>query len=297
MEPCSSGPSPPADPLSNPSSPQDDELNRVAFSPDGSVFATAHHGGYARLWDTRTGRPRGQPLKHDDSVQDLAFSADGKLLITGSTDKTVRIWHVPSGAPFGQPLKGHLESVNAVAFSPDGKLAASGSDDQTVRLWDVPTGRPVGHPLTGHPNAVETVAFSRDGKVLVSAGQDRLIKFWDVATGSPRGPDITWHSAAIHPGRLQSRRPASGQREPRRHGATLACRHAHREGRAVDRPDGWRPWDSVQPRRASPRNGDRPRHRLAVDAELRRLDHVRVLRRRSQPVHGRVEPVCPGHPL
>ncbi|WP_307874680.1 WD40 repeat domain-containing protein [Frankia nepalensis] len=55
----------------------------LAFSPDGTLLATANHGGTARLWDT-TSRGTTEPLAtltgHTDDIWDVAFSPDGTLL-------------------------------------------------------------------------------------------------------------------------------------------------------------------------------------------------------------------------
>src|SRR5262249_34581689 len=49
----------------------------VAFSPDGQTFATGCLDGTARLWETATGRPLGEPLKHAGPVLAVAFGPDG----------------------------------------------------------------------------------------------------------------------------------------------------------------------------------------------------------------------------
>jgi WD40 repeat protein len=52
----------------------------------------------ARLWDTRTGQPQGQLLRHDRAVRAVAFSPDGQTVLTGSSDATARLWDVPPPA-------------------------------------------------------------------------------------------------------------------------------------------------------------------------------------------------------
>ncbi len=51
----------------------------------------------ARLWDARTGKSIGPPLRHDGIVSAVTFRSDGKSILTGSWDGTVRLWDLPPG--------------------------------------------------------------------------------------------------------------------------------------------------------------------------------------------------------
>ena len=135
----------------------------------------------ARLWDTKTGKPLGKPLKgHEDAVTSAAFSPDGTRIVTASEDNTARLWDTETAKPIGEPLKGHEDAVMSAAFSPDGKRIVTGSWDKTARLWDAETGKPIGEPLTGHGDAVMSTAFSPDGKRIVTASWDKTARVWEI---------------------------------------------------------------------------------------------------------------------
>ncbi|OJF10065.1 nSTAND1 domain-containing NTPase [Couchioplanes caeruleus] len=172
-----------------------DNVWAVAFSPDGTLLATASYDRTIRLWNPATGQPVGEPLiGHTGAVTGAAFSPDGTLLATAGSDGTVRLWNPRTGVQTGSPFTGHTEAVTGLAFSKDGKLLATSSDDDTARLWDARTGRPAGNPLTGHTADVWGVAFSPDGTLLATVGSDAAVRLWDPRTGKPVGSPLTGHT-------------------------------------------------------------------------------------------------------
>ncbi len=158
-------------------------------SPDASTVVTAGADHAARLWDARTGRPVGKPLKHEGAVWAVAFSPDGSAVLTGSEDHSARQWNARTGMPIGAPMR-HEGAVRAVAYAPDGSTVLTGSEDGTAQLWEAGTGKPIGESMR-HAAPVRAVIYSPDGATVLTGGEDNMAQIWDAHTGKPIGPRLT----------------------------------------------------------------------------------------------------------
>jgi WD40 repeat protein len=69
-------------------------VQSVAFSPDGSLIASAS-ANLIRVWDTQTGELLYKLPGHTRVVLDVEFSPDGTRLVSASADGTVRVFVLP----------------------------------------------------------------------------------------------------------------------------------------------------------------------------------------------------------
>jgi WD40 repeat protein len=102
------------------------------FSPDGRWLAAACAAGASEgsvcLWDTTTGKPAGDPVRHGYIVHSLAFSPDGQYLATATygegAGRGVRLFKIVSSQwKEVETSPGGEGPFISVAFAKDGTLA------------------------------------------------------------------------------------------------------------------------------------------------------------------------------
>ena len=72
-------------------------VNRVVFSPDGRVVASASDNGTLKLWDPIEFREVRTLHGPANTANDLAFTPDSQRLLYAGNDKTLRFWDLVTG--------------------------------------------------------------------------------------------------------------------------------------------------------------------------------------------------------
>jgi WD40 repeat protein len=158
------------------------EGGKPSFAPDGNLLAVGGMGRPLKLWDVGSGHVvRTFENQANNDTFTTLFSPDGTLLATSGYDGVIELWNVQSGKVERSLSYGAEVGIHSVAFSPDGSLLASGGTDRWMLLWDVASGEVVRKLVQG--DGLYGLTFSPDGRLVASAGCDRTVKLWNVESG------------------------------------------------------------------------------------------------------------------
>lgn len=165
-----------------------DNVNGVAFSPDGRFLVSAGNQPEVRVWAVNGWKEVGRLPGHGDAVLRARFSPDGSYVASASADGTARVWRWGGEAGSVMSiavLRGHTGPVVSVAFSPDGKQVITGSADNTVRVWEAMSGKLLATYRADSP--VNDATFGPDGKLIITASDDGTVRLWDVPLAGAGG--------------------------------------------------------------------------------------------------------------
>jgi serine/threonine protein kinase/sugar lactone lactonase YvrE len=160
---------------------KNEQVERLALSPNGALLAGSSRQGVVRVWELATGRLVHELRGHKETVWFVAFSADGKQLASAGQDGTARVWDVAGGRET-KTISGPQGAVWSAAFSPDGRLLLTGGEDGVARIWNAGTGALV-RACDRHALTINWVAWSPDGSLVYSAGWDGVVRACFADTG------------------------------------------------------------------------------------------------------------------
>jgi WD40 repeat protein len=159
----------------------------VAFSPDGTVLATASRNGELRLWAHATGEPREaftseRPASryHLGGETCVAVSPDGREAAVWWQDADVGAWDAGAGGHATYTMRGGPEG-RALRYLPSGELLAAGYRSRSVNSDLVLRGlatRKVRARLSTRYSHATSVAVSADGDTVLTGGSDGIARLW-----------------------------------------------------------------------------------------------------------------------
>jgi len=167
-------------------------VQALAFSPDGSLLASAGDDQQIILWNMADGTEvRRMTGQHTNGILSLAFSPDGSRLASGGREASIILWDVTSGA-FIRRFQGHIAAVRQLAFvfEGEGLLSASGNmpsrtntlnRDDTIILWDVAIGEEL-RRFRAHTGPVTGLEILPQQDAFLTVADDGQMILWHLET-------------------------------------------------------------------------------------------------------------------
>lgn len=162
-------------------------VSDFAWSPDGSLLASAGENNMIHIWNGGTGAELYIFSRHAGWINGLAWSPDGALLASVSEDSTLRIIEADSGQQNNVFEFSDTVNIASVDWSPNGDLLAVAGvlaispSGNWEYMWvlDAQTGEKL-YAFTGHSKDVTDLAWSPDGTMLASASLDDTARVWQL---------------------------------------------------------------------------------------------------------------------
>jgi len=112
------------------------DIQRLAFSPDGKLLASASLDKTAKLWKVENNQltpiKTTEPIEHQAGVNAVAFSTDGKTLFTASYDGKMGEFNIDTQKLKFHPL--YEKDMNSISWNATGDTMLTTSDNQAL-LW------------------------------------------------------------------------------------------------------------------------------------------------------------------
>jgi WD40 repeat protein len=163
-----------------------EDLQRLAFSADGSLLASAGFDGTARIWGISAQGVLDPVLTltgHTDAVHAVAFSPDGRTLATAGYDGRIGLFDTSSGE--GRFIRSSRGQVLSVAFDRKGRLVYSADrDDRRIRVWDIGETPPVlRRELEASRDLLLWAEPDPEGAEIAAVGRDYVVSVLDAMNG------------------------------------------------------------------------------------------------------------------
>lgn len=158
-------------------------VSSLAFSPDGSMLASAGLDANVLFWDVSTGQQKSSLRDQLVSTFAVSFTADGRNLVIGGANGAIEIVDVQRGST-ARRFRAEKHAVGSLALSPDGRAVGAAYFDvdgmsrpAPLALWEIASGRLL-RRVTVPGGPAMAAGFSADGRLLYATAKGQELIVW-----------------------------------------------------------------------------------------------------------------------
>ncbi|HMS51784.1 MAG: WD40 repeat domain-containing protein [Chitinophagales bacterium] len=162
--------------------PNEDYVNDLCFSHDGSKLAAWSENGQLHLWEYPSRQPIFSQMAGDKGYSHILFSLDDKFLISGNSGTSYKIWDIET-QELALQEKSHQQAVANFAFNnKSGQLYVAGSDGQlkSYNLSNKPFNIPAQPPTNTTSTPATTINRAITDKATIVFNNSTIqVEIWD----------------------------------------------------------------------------------------------------------------------
>ncbi len=169
-------------------------VNRIGFTPDGSLMSTVSHDFSVAIHDGQTGDYIVTLEPFESTVLDTEFSLSGDLLVATSDDSTVKVWDTEDFELLTTYIAspGGLQAIELLAD--DSTMIASDLSGRLL-VMDIMSGEIL--DVVAELGARSTaLALSRDGGLVAAPMSDGTVGLWSTTSGQLM-TTLTGHATGV----------------------------------------------------------------------------------------------------
>jgi serine/threonine protein kinase len=154
---------------------RDGEIESIAYSPDGSMFAIAFEDGLIEL----VGKGTLLAKTKVSNGPSMVFDSNSNFLFISDLTGKITVLTVPD---FSQAISFSTVAISemcSIAISPDNEILATGTEEGQIYLWSTGDGKLL-EKINTHSDAVYGLDFHPNGKHLISASYDGRAILWEI---------------------------------------------------------------------------------------------------------------------
>jgi len=157
-------------------------VNGVAFAPDGRTLVSVSYDQSVRIWPLAGAAPTVVALP--TPLNAVAIGSNGEIVAGGADGK---LYFLTGAGATPSEIAAGPRPVISIAISPNGALIAAAGIGGAVAVINRET-RELARTLVGPGLPVWSVAFLPDSRTLLTGGADNIIRRWNAVTGDPVDP-------------------------------------------------------------------------------------------------------------